>query len=97
MQKFKFISNKSKKFNLIKDNDEIIECNTLSGSHTEFFSNKRVIIEGCFGILDYQENYIKLKLKKGFVCFSGTKFLISSFEDEKIDIKGNFLTIEFCV
>lgn len=97
MPKFKFKSKKKNKFNLIKDRDEILNSELLGGAHIEIYSNKKIIIEGCFGIVDYQENYIKLKLKRGFLSLSGTDFLILYYEDEKIDIKGNILTLEFCI
>ncbi len=97
MPKFKFKSKKKNKFNLIKDRDEILGGEILGGTHTEIYSNKKLIIEGCFGIVDYQENYIKLKLKKGFLTLTGNDFLILSFDEEKIDINGTIITIEFCL
>lgn len=97
MPKFKFKSKKKNKFNLIKDRDEILGGEIIGSTHTEIYSNKKLIIEGCFGIVDYQENYIKLKLKKGFLTLTGNDFLILSFDEEKIDIKGNLITIEFCL
>lgn len=97
LHKFKFKSSKKNKLNLIKDKNEFINYESINGAHIEFFSNKRVIVEGCYNIVDYQENYIKLKLKKGFISFTGSDFLISFFNEEKIDIKGNVMEIEFCV
>ena len=84
MHKFKFKSSKKNKLNLIKDKNEFINYESINGAHIEFFSNKRVIVEGCYNIVDYQENYIKLKLKKGFISFTGSDFLISFFNEEKI-------------
>ncbi len=97
MPKFKFKSKKKEKFNLIKDRDEILSGELLNGAHIEMFSNKKLIIDGCYGIEDYQNNYIKLKIKKGNISLTGNDFLILSFDNEKIDIKGNFLSIEFCL
>lgn len=97
LPKFKLKSTKKHKFNLINDRDEIFNSNITGGVHIEIFSNKNAIIEGCKSIVDYEENYIKLKIKKGFLILSGTEFLISSFEEESIIIKGNISTIEFCI
>lgn len=97
MPKFKFKSKKKDKFNLIKDSNEILSKEFLNGAHIEIFSNKKLIIDGCYGIEDYQNNYIKLKIKKGYISLTGNDFLILSFENEKIDIKGNFFNIEFCL
>ena len=94
---FKFKTARKNKFNFIKDRNEILDCQLLAGIHTEIFSNKKIIIEGCQSIVDYQNNYLKLKIKKGFLNILGNEFLITSFEEEKIVIKGNILSIEFCV
>lgn len=97
MPKFRFKSARKNKFNFIKDYDEILSSEIIAGAHTEIFSNKKIIIEGCQSIVDYQNNYIKLKLKKGFLNILGNEFLITAFDDEKIVIKGNIVSIEFCV
>ena len=97
MPKFKFKSARKNRFNFIKDYDEILNQEMFIGSHTEIFSNKKIIIEGCQSIVDYQSDYIKLKLKKGFLNVYGNEFLITAFDDEKIVIKGNIMSIEFCV
>lgn len=94
---FKFKTARKNKFNFIKDRNEILDSQLLAGIHTEIFSNKKIIIEGCQSIVDYQNNYLKLKIKKGFLNILGNEFLITSFEEEKIVIKGNILSIEFCV
>lgn len=97
LAKFVFKTKKKSKINLIKDPNEILNADLLNSAHTEIYSNKKVIIEGCKGIVDYQNNLIKLKLKKGFLTLNGTDILVISFENEKIDIKGNFNSLEFCV
>lgn len=97
MPKFKFKSKKKNKFNFITDNGEVLNGDIIKGAHIELFSNEKIILEGCRSILDYQCNYIKLKLKKGFIIIMGTNFLISSFEEENIIIKGNITSIEFNV
>lgn len=96
MPKFKFNSARKNKFNFISDCTEILD-NEISSMHTEIFSNKKIIIEGCQNIIDYQNEYVKLKLKKGFLNITGTNFLITVFNHEKIEIKGNVSSIEFCV
>lgn len=97
MPKFRFKSARKNKFNFIKDNDEIFNSEMIGSTHTEIFANKKIIIEGCQSIVDYQNNYLKLKLKKGFLNILGSEFLITTFDDQKIIIKGNIMSIEFCV
>lgn len=95
MPKFKFKSARKNKFNFFKDKEEILG-NEIIGVHTEMFSNRKIVIEGCKSIVEYQENYIKLKFKKGFFNIFGADFLITDFDDEKIVIKGKITSIEFC-
>ena len=97
MPKFKFESKKKNKFNFITNKEEILNSDIMNGAHLELFSNKKIIIEGCQNILDYQDEYIKLKLNKGFFNIIGSNFLITTFNDEKIIIKGIIISIEFCV
>lgn len=96
-KKFKFKSNKKQKLYLLNDKNELLYNENIVGSHIELFSNKRAVIEGCKNIIEYQDNYVKLKIKKGFFILTGTNFFISVFDEEKIDIKGNILNIEFCI
>lgn len=97
MSKIKFKSTKKNKFNFIKENNEIFNTDIIKNARTEIFSNKRIIIEGCKKIVEYQDNYIKLQLKNSFINILGTNFKITTFEENKIEINGNILTIEFCV
>ncbi len=97
MPKFKFKSARKNKFNFTVDKEEVLNTNIIKGVHIEFFSNKKMIIEGCRGIIDYQSEYLKLKLKKGFINIIGTDFLISTFEEEKLIVNGNITSVEFLV
>ncbi|MDO4608384.1 MAG: YabP/YqfC family sporulation protein [Clostridia bacterium] len=97
MAKFKFKSNKKHRFNFIKNDNDITNYELINQLHCELFFNKKAIIEGCKKILDYQENYVKIGLKKGNIGFIGKDFIITDFEDEKITICGNIDSIEFCV
>ncbi len=98
MPKFKFKSARKKdKLNLISNKNEIIDTEMINGAHIEMFSNKKLLLDGCYSINEYENDYIKLKLKKGVLLLCGDKFYIESFEDKRISIKGNFTSIEFCV
>ncbi len=98
LAKFKFKSQKGRnKFNFITDNDELLNDEMVKGTHIEMFSNQKMILDGCQNIIDYQNDYVKLKLKKGNLTIMGTDFLISAFENENIIIKGNISTVEFCI
>lgn len=97
MSKFIFRSSKKNKFNFLKDNNDITDKELIGSVHTEIFLNKKLIIEGCQSIADYQNDYIKLKVKKGFLNIVGNNFLITEFDNEKIIIKGIITSVEFCL
>lgn len=98
LSKFKFKTKKAKKkFNFITDSDEFLKEEISNNTHIEMFFDKKIIIDGCISIIDYQNDYLKLKLKKGNISIIGTNFIITNFENEKIIIKGKISSIEFCV
>lgn len=66
-------------------------------SHIELFSNEEITVEMCRGILDYNEEYIKLRLLKGGLVIFGNGLCITYFENSTIRIKGVFTSLEFCV
>lgn len=61
----------------------------------EFRSNTDVIIEGCRGIVEYEESGISLNLGKMIVRFGGADLEISSFYEEQAILKGTVATMEF--
>lgn len=89
-------STKKQKWNLFA-NDSIIGENIISSSHIEILGNKRIEIEGCEGVYEYAEDYLKLRLKTGAVVICGNDFDIISFENKVISVKGDIKSLEFCV
>ena len=61
----------------------------------EFRGNSDIIIEGCKGIIDYEETKISLNLGKMIVRFGGAELEISSFFEEQAIIKGTVVTMDF--
>ena len=59
--------------------------------------NKQAQIEGCGGIIDYTETFIKISIKKGFITFFGKDFKVLSFFDNQIIFKGEIMSIEYSV
>ena len=70
---------------------------TLKGSRIEIFSNSEVIVEGCLGVYEYNDNYLKLRLMDGALVIIGETFDIISFGDKTIVVKGKISSLEFCV
>lgn len=97
-EKFRFPSTKGKnKLKFFGTPDDVIDMDIVKGAHIELFSNKELILEGCRGVFEYDENYIRLRLAKGSMVLCGSNFDIRLYEENTITIKGNISTIEFCV
>ncbi len=61
----------------------------------EMLSNREIIIDGCKGVVEYTENYIKLSLGIGTICVSGDNLLIKSFDSSIAVISGTITDISF--
>ena len=68
-----------------------------SNSRIELFSNKELILEGCLGVLQFNDNYLKLSLKGGSLILYGRNFDISGFSQKTITVRGFIESIEFCL
>lgn len=97
-KKFKFKSEKAKeKWRIFGCSDAAIDAEMVKGPHLELFSNREIIVEGCTGVLEYSDTYLKLKLPKGSLTVCGGCFDIVSFEGTTISVKGKISSLEFCV
>ena len=74
-------------------NDILIDG--VVGCHIELFSNKKLIIEGCYGIIEYNENFVRINLSKGEVQIFGSKLEIFNMVSDTITVKGVIDNIEF--
>ncbi len=98
VKEFKFIPFKSKKKqSLFSDTETIADLERSGLARTELFSNRSALIEGCLGVEDYKDDYIKIRVKKGYMIFCGSRLDISCFENKTIKIGGVILRIEFCL
>lgn len=66
-------------------------------SRIEVLSNKELILEGCLGVTQFNDNYVKLALKGGNLIIYGKKFDISGFSEKTITVRGIIESIEFCI
>ena len=98
VRKLKIPINKRKeKMHLFTFEDESCEIDYNIKSHIELFSNKEITVECCQGILDYNNDYIKLRLTKGNVILFGKELYVSCFESNVIRVKGKLHSLEFCM
>lgn len=97
-EKFVFDSKKkNKKIKLFSTSDGIVNREMLGGANIQIFSNREIIIDGCNKVADFNAEYLKLKITKGYLIIYGKDFNIINFEGKIIDIKGNIFSLEFCV
>ena len=80
-----------------KNGDAMFNTDLLSHFHTEIFGNKRLNFDGCLSVCDYNENYIKIRIKNGYLTVTGKGLDIALFEGRQLCIRGNILTLEFCL
>ena len=69
----------------------------INGPHIEILGNKRITIDGCYGVFEYKDTYLKLRLHKGSLILCGEGLDIAFFENELMTIKGKITSVEFCV
>lgn len=67
----------------------------LSSFHIEMKSNREIVIEGCKSIEEYDENMIKIKVKKMVISFFGRDLEIKCLTYDSLVIEGFVTSIEF--
>ncbi len=67
----------------------------LSSSHIELFENHELILEGCKGVGEYTDEFVRLKLSSGSLILNGKGLIIKSFEEKTLVIKGKISSLEF--
>lgn len=63
--------------------------------HLELSGNREAVIDGCKGILQYDENVVKIKTGKMMLRFTGTGLNLRSLTDSSLVIEGFISGIEF--
>ena len=62
---------------------------------SEIMGNSQICIENIRGVLDYNENCIKVNTTVGILKIDGDELLIDNISEESIFIKGRIIRIEF--
>lgn len=85
---------KKEKWNLLARENKL-EKQLLIGPRIELIANKQIVVEGCLGVLEYNENYLKLRLLSAVLILQGEDFDVVSFSDQSILVKGKLNSLEF--
>ncbi|MBR7131897.1 MAG: YabP/YqfC family sporulation protein [Clostridia bacterium] len=97
-RKLKIEKGKSRpKWNISGKEAPAFEGEMITGPHTEIFGNSRINIEGCLGVFEYKDTYLKLRLSKGSLILCGSGFDIVYYENRLITVRGKISSVEFCV
>ncbi len=64
-------------------------------SAIQIYDNTRANIEVCFGVLEFDENKIKLELAKSNVIITGFDMKLRNYNKNGIEIKGKIHSIDF--
>lgn len=97
-ERFRFKSNKKvPKIKLRLKNSEENGMNLVRLPHTEIFSNQRISVDGCEGVFEYREDYMKLRLLKGSIIICGDNLTILTYENKTLSIAGRISSVEFCM
>lgn len=62
---------------------------------TEIIGRSRINIENFRGILDYNENCVKINTTSGIIKIDGDELFIESITDEGVCIRGTLIRFEF--
>lgn len=80
---------------LISNAKESILDNTLLTTQIEITSNNHAIIQGSRGVIEYDQNMIRINLNSKEIQFWGDNFLIEYLSNDCIEIRGEIIKIEF--
>lgn len=61
----------------------------------EMLGNREMIVDGCKGIVEYDETLIKLSLGDNVLSLSGDNLIIKSFDSSVAIISGQICDISF--
>ena len=67
----------------------------IGSARIEICGNTRITIDGCLGVYEYRDTYLRLRLTKGAVILCGIGFNIVFFENRQITVKGKISSVEF--
>ena len=57
--------------------------------------NREAVLYGCQGVIEYEDDFIKLKIGKQMVKFTGQNLQIKCMTGENVIIDGRILSVEF--
>lgn len=69
--------------------------NLHSEPHIELISNREATIEGCHGIVEYNDSIATVNCNMFLISFEGFDISLNSLSDNCITVKGQFSAITY--
>ena len=85
----------SRKINEKKQSRFALPTMISNEAKIEMLGNREIIIDGCKGIVEYEENLIKLSLGEMLLSISGDDLVITSYDNNISVIRGQISDISF--
>ncbi len=84
----------------IDENLELNKCDVpfqmlYDSSHIEIFGRSRISFEGNYKIVEYTNEIIRIKNRKGNIVFNGEGLTIGNIQKNSFYISGKFTGISF--
>lgn len=80
----------------VKDRVRLFEAiPDISGAVINICGANEVSVDGCSGIMDCYDDFIKIKTCDGTVTFMGNELSIEAYYDSGVRIKGKLSSVEF--
>lgn len=89
------LKKKKSKWKLSGFSKEETARENIGSARIEICGNTRITIDGCLGVYEYRDTYLRLRLTKGAVILCGIGFNIVFFENRQITINGKISSMEF--
>ena len=78
-----------------KPSSRINRIEQLKLCHIELEGNRELLIDGCKGIMEYEDRLIKICTDTVIVSITGDELNIRTYTQEQIVISGKIISIEF--
>lgn len=82
-------------FEKIEEELEFPRTAIASAVHIELCGNREAIVDGCKGVLEYDDTVIRLNTGKLVVRFTGSDLCINTYNMDTAIIQGNILSIDY--
>ena len=66
-----------------------------NGVHIEMSGNREAVVDGCRGVVEYNENVIRLNTGKLIVRFTGSGLMIRTLQMNQAIVCGSILSVDF--